>query len=76
MKIVDNRTQQLSHFSSLSPGDIFSFNNTVYMKITDLEDPKSACYGRAVNMDGVPIVFGQESRVTKLDCELVINGNL
>ena len=68
MKIKYNKDGEITIFGRLKVGDIFKYDDTIYMK---------SCTGLAINAtclnDGLIEGFNYAEIVYKLDCELVIN---
>ena len=72
MKIVDTRKTATKTFGSLDRGDIFMYNNEIYMKVAEMQSPA----GRTVNAImlglGSDVRFCELKQVEPINCELRI----
>lgn len=74
MKFVDQRTDSITCFSTLSKGEMFLSNGEPFLKINPIETPHRI-FNAVDLIDGNPWTFGGEDPVEKIwDCELVVKG--
>lgn len=74
MKFVDQRTDPIVRFNSLSKGEMFLCDGQPFMKIDPIET--LVRHFNAIDLiDGDPWTFGEDETIEKIwNCELVLKG--
>ena len=75
MKITDERKPITKKFIELNCGDVFSFHNLIYMRMSNVWNEKDTIIANAVAIkSGEDEVFCDDALVEPLDTELIIKG--
>lgn len=74
MKFVDQRTDPIVRFNSLSKGEMFLCDGQPFMKIDPIETALRI-FNAIDLVYGEPYTFGEEETIEKIwECELVVKG--
>ena len=76
MVIVDKRSDFQTHFEDIYPGDVFEFDDSLYLKIWPVLDSNTDCICNAVNvLDGEHYVFDGMESVVNVKAEIHVINN-
>lgn len=72
MKVVDTRRTATKAFGSLDRGDIFMYNNEIYMKVAEMQSPADRTVNAIMLGLGLDTRFCELEQVEPINCELRI----
>ena len=76
MVIIDKRCDFQAHFEDIYAGDVFEFDDSLYLKIWPVLDSNTDCICNAVNvLDGEHYVFDGMESVVSVKAEIHVINN-